>query len=150
MAARKTPRKLAPLSSDDVSPSVMYRVRNPDPTKRYGWAALNSTDATQKEAMGWEPVLWSADPNAPTVFATGGKQGAPGTPIIRGEVILMCIDRAIAESRDETGLALIAERKARIGSRKRAALTMLEPQLRGGEHFSVTSETGKETTELAL
>lgn len=147
MSARKT-RKLAPLSADDVAPASIYKVLNPDPSKHYAWITLNTPSFANYEASGYEPVQWSADPNAPTVFSAGGKKGAPGTPIVRGELALMCVDRKLRERRQLAGIKRVAERRRSLGSRKLSVLSQLDPGVRSGETFEVTNETSRETTEI--
>lgn len=147
MSARKATRKLAPLRSDDVTTAAMYRVRNPRPDRYYMWVALNTQGFSMREAEGFEMTMWSSDPQAPSVF---GSKGSPGTPIVRGEVCLMSCDLDAHRARVAEGIRGVAERKARIGSRKRSALQALDGDLRSSEHYEVTSETSREQLLASL
>jgi hypothetical protein len=144
-AAKRTKRQIGQLAAQDIGPGLMYKVRNPDPSKYYIWASLETGGELAYETLGYEHVMWSKDPNAPGV---AGAQGAPGTPIVRQAVTLMCIDADVRREQEAEGLRLIADRKTRISGR-RNPFDVDESVTRNARHWSVTNQTEPETLESA-
>lgn len=148
--ARKPTRKPATLSVDDVNPSVVYRVENPDPEKFYVWAAVDNSSADQYELSGYEYVLWPPEGDQVSTRVPG-KRGQPGTQIQRQALVLMCIDRSKRQAIEEAGLRRIAERKARISSKRQPLVDLpgdVQRMTRGGDDALLNNETSAETTEL--
>jgi hypothetical protein len=144
-AAKKNQKSIGQLAAQDVGPGLLYKVRNADPEKYYVWAPLETGGELAYETLGYEHVMWSEDPSAPGV---GGAQGAPGTPIIRQAVTLMCIDASVRQAQELEGLRLIADRKRRISGR-RNPFDVDESVTRNARHWSVTNQTEPETLESA-